>query len=49
MSDTIKHIQEFIDKLGNQKIEINKEVIKLDSYKDFEVNQEYKNTLNLEY
>lgn len=49
MSDTIKHIQEFIDKLESQKTEINEELIKLGSYKDFKLNQEYKNSLNLEY
>lgn len=43
------YLPEFINKLKLQKSEINEELIKLNNYKDFVVNQEYENNLNLEY
>lgn len=43
------YLPEFINKLKLQKSEINEELIKLNNYKDFVVNQEYENNLNSEY
>lgn len=43
------YLPEFINKLKLQKSEINEELIKLNNYKDFVVNQEYENILNSEY